>query len=190
MKTRVKPYILIFVSSFFVSYIIVAVVESGTFRNYTYVREVVVFRRLGEFGSDHLVLNLNVTSSAEIPIGDTLVRALPRDVRQKFDDLGLFHISDEYNDGWRNPYHIVHEKRGGKPWIGIYSTGIDGVSRSRGNDPDDFNSWGQEGFYYQKIVDARERANFFKQTMFIGCCVSIVSLFLYELRKRRKRDSV
>lgn len=43
-------------------------------------------------------------------------------------------------DPWQNPYRYIvsPDLPGG---YGIYSTGVDGVSLTVGNDPDDYNSW-------------------------------------------------
>jgi type II secretion system protein G len=47
-------------------------------------------------------------------------------------------------DPWGNPVHyIASQSLDGE--FGLYSTGADGVSHSGGNDPDDWNSWSEDG---------------------------------------------
>jgi general secretion pathway protein G len=44
-------------------------------------------------------------------------------------------------DPWQNEYHYVLDPTLSNGF-GIYSTGVDGVTVSAGNDPDDYNTWG------------------------------------------------
>ena len=44
-------------------------------------------------------------------------------------------------DPWGNEYHLLFSDEHPGDLIGIYSTGPDGVSASKGNDPDDLSSW-------------------------------------------------
>lgn len=46
-------------------------------------------------------------------------------------------------DPWGNPYRYVAGD-GYPSGFGFYSSGIDGISKSQGNDPDDINSWSEE----------------------------------------------
>jgi len=49
-------------------------------------------------------------------------------------------------DPWGNPVHYIRTPRLEKEFgFGLYSTGADGISRSQGNDPDDWNSWTEDG---------------------------------------------
>lgn len=77
--------------------------------------------------------------AARIPRGETEWRALPEEVRS---ELGLDTLGQL--DAWGSPRMLVAEDRGDGLWLGVYSRGMDRVSSSRGNDPDDINSWSGE----------------------------------------------
>lgn len=77
---------------------------------------------------------LGAMPSALIPAGESSLAILPENIR-----------GNHETDPWGNPLMLVSEERGGGLWLGVYSMGRDGVSSSKGNDPDDLNSWGQDG---------------------------------------------
>lgn len=92
------------------------------------------------------VLNfLDAEVKATIPRGEVELRELPEEVT---DQVFLAIDHERGIDGWGHPYMFVAEDRPDGLWIGIYSTGRDGISNSKGNDPDDQNSWGQDGIAY------------------------------------------
>jgi hypothetical protein len=61
-------------------------------------------------------------------------------------------------DAWGNSYHyIVSEEF--EHGFGLYSLGPDGFSGTQGNDPDDWNSWSDDGrgkktvgYYFEKLA--------------------------------------
>lgn len=52
-------------------------------------------------------------------------------------------IDEVPTDPWGNPYRYVAGD-GYPDGFGFYSSGIDEISRTQGNDPDDINSWSQD----------------------------------------------
>lgn len=82
---------------------------------------------------------------AKIPLGENELGLISEDLRR---ELFIMMTPDLAMDGWGNPFMFTAEYRDDELWMGIYSNGQDGVSASRGNDPDDQNSWGQDGFDY------------------------------------------
>lgn len=55
-------------------------------------------------------------------------------------------------DPWGNPFHYI-ASRSPDGEFGLYSTGADGVSHSHGDDPDDWNSWSENGRGRKAFVD-------------------------------------
>ena len=104
---------------------------------------------------DDWVDSLSPEVKDALPRGESRIVDLPEIPDDVFYDMGLFEF--RMNDGidhWGNPYMFVAEDRKDGLWVGIYSKGQDGVSHSRGNDPDDQNTWGQYGHkhYGRKIM--------------------------------------
>jgi len=90
---------------------------------------------------------------AAIPRGETELGGLPDEV---LDQLLPVIDRERVVDPWGHPYMFVAEDRETGLWIGAYSKGRDGVSRSNGNDPDDLNSWSQNGSdYYLREINRR-----------------------------------
>lgn len=121
---------------------------------------------------------LSEKSKATIPRGETELQKLPNEAL----DLRLIWLGDKI-DAWGNPFMFVAEDRSEGLWIGIYSKGMDGLSASKGNDPDDQNSWGQDGsdYYWPKIA----RASWL--TMLLeGCILALFYAPLCLLAFRRK----
>ena len=93
---------------------------------------------------------LNDEVKSTIPRGEVELRDLSKEVKNQM----FIYLDREYEtDRWGNPYMFVAEDRVEGLWIGLYTKGQDGISNSKGNDPDDQNSWGQDGvdYYLQKI---------------------------------------
>ncbi len=86
-----------------------------------------------------------------IPEGESEVVDLPDDVL----DYSFSFLSRRkgYEDLWGASYRVIREKREGEDWIGIFSLGHDGISKSGGNDPDDLNTWDQNSvdFYVDSL---------------------------------------
>jgi hypothetical protein len=59
-------------------------------------------------------------------------------------------------DSWGHSYRVVVEGEPDVTFVGVYSTGRDGRSDSRGNDPDDINSWGLDWREYYPAADKRQ----------------------------------
>jgi type II secretion system protein G len=57
------------------------------------------------------------------------------------------------SDPWGNPYFYVASPSSGEGF-GLYSMGRDGVSSSKGNDPDDWNTWSEEHQEEYRIRDS------------------------------------
>jgi hypothetical protein len=98
----------------------------------------------------------------------------------------------ELIDPWGNKYLFtaLPEYQHGKDSkiLHVYSCGLDGVSNSNGNDPDDINSWShdrQPSYYalqYQKDV---RRARFL-QLLILSVVVTLISLFaMSKIRSKR-----
>lgn len=102
--------------------------------------------------------------------------------------------SGEYDVGsdiWDNPFHARVKKTPSGPSIQFYSTGEDGISKSGGNDPDDINSWGQDGSEYYnpklaRIIQRRRAINTFQ----IFLIILGVSVACYECARRWLRYPV
>ena len=102
------------------------------------------------FFRDGILDFLDAGVKASIPRGEIELRELPEALAHQ---LLLGSVRERGTDGWGHPYMFVAEDRADRLWIGIYSVGQDGISNSKGNDPDDQNSWGQDGMdYYQRKI--------------------------------------
>lgn len=81
-------------------------------------------------------------------------------------------------DPWGNPYRCTENPaRKGKSLgaLGVFSTGRDGISRSKGNDPDDLNSWDEKpGAYYRSEIRSEERKRYAVQGLFVAPVVYAV----------------
>jgi hypothetical protein len=133
-------------------------------------------------GNIHHYLDSDVID--QIPPGESLVSELPENVR---DDMWFKSFAPaNYTDSWRNPYRVVSEQRDGLRWLGFFSTGADGVSESKGNDPDDINSWGQDGYdHYIKVISLHARNRYIEEVTWIFLWVAPVCGLIYELAARR-----
>jgi len=176
MKARLLIHTVLVFISFGLSYSFVSWCERGTPRSYTFFREGNYLKHATK-ALPHL---LDEEDYSRLPTGDTLVNLLPNDLQEI---LGNFLYRNEGNiDSWGNPYHIVVTEQEGKPWIGLYSTGADGVSSSNGNDLDDLNSWGKDGFdYYPGVIRASIQAASNRDVLIYGSVFAISLMCMYEL---------
>lgn len=154
--------------------LLVAVVLAGSFAITTsrghpcWIREHNKF----QFAADWLSDTHPAAFASGIPPGEYMMDDLTYVVRDRLIPYTPdFYRRDGYRDCWKNPYMIVLENEGVHPRVKIYSTGADGITASRGNDPDDFNSWGQFGWDYYSKRDSRQ------QLCSAGWLAGFVSLF-------------
>ena len=182
MNRRLIAYPILAIVAFAISYFLAVFDEFGLLISYKFVREGNNLRNAmpEEF---HSYVDSDVID--KIPDGESPVSDLPEDVR---DELWFTSFMREgYTDSWHNPYRIVSEQRNGTRWLGVYSTGRDGVSESKGNDPDDINSWGQDGFnYYPKVIARDRRIRNLKEASLIFLLVMPGCLLIYEGASRAR----
>ena len=125
-----------------------------------------------------------------IPLGVTEVRSLTQEAR----DLLAFPYKRKYwNNPWMSLPKFVAEMRDGELWMGVYLDGEDGKSDTKGNDPDDLNSWGQNGFdFYEELyaeetkeMDARRLEQKIEKAFgFTLYPVFTFFIFMWSFRKR------
>jgi len=161
MKARLLIHTVLVFISFGLSYSFVSWCERGTPRSYTFFREGNYLKHATK-ALPHL---LDEEDYSRLPTGDTLVNLLPNDLQEI---LGNFLYRNEGNiDSWGNPYHIVVTEQEGKPWIGLYSTGADGVSSSNGN--------------YPGVIRASIQAASNRDVLIYGSVFAISLMCMYEL---------
>ena len=93
------------------------------------------------------------------------------------------------NDPWGNPYQVFVDELDSIPptkHVGVFSFGEDGISNSRGNDPDDISSWrpmSEANFYQRKNLNLR---NWFLLRSFL---ISLPLMAAFLVARRFLKDS-
>ena len=130
----------------------------------------------------HRVVKMYVEVTGRLPppeVGlDALIRrptALPESVQWK--QL----LREVPKDPWGRPYRIVYGD-GLPDGFGIYTCGYDGVSHSVGNDPDDWNSWSENGCGIKPALRDHTPA-----IVGIACGAGLIGFFWGALISRRQR---
>lgn len=107
------------------------------------------------FRPEQFVAEMSPRLEESLPRGASELRSLPEDC---IDYLSVFSPGSDSLDAWGHPWMLVVEDRKDGLWAGLYSKGADGVSATKGNDPDDQNSWGNDGWdHYRGIIRHRRR---------------------------------
>lgn len=91
------------------------------------------------------------TTKKDLPNTEEAINALFKEPSSKFN---AFFGDGLRTDIWGNPYVCVVSESG---QYDFFSYGVDRTSQSRGNDPDDLNSWDLEYEYYVNLEETRGR---------------------------------
>ena len=181
MKLRLRSFGTLVLVAAAASYLLAMFSEMfGPMIHYKWVRESTNLR------GAHIDISLmDHDTRSQIPIGDSLLSSLPASVLTQLPPPSG---RPDHVDIWGNPYHIVHEQRDGAPFpfVGIYSCGQDGVSHTTGNDPDDLNTWGQDGTsHYRPIIRGEHARRRFWLTAMIFAAIAPLCYLVLRRSSRR-----
>ena len=112
-----------------------------------------------------------------IPEGESELGVLPNDVLEF--SSSRMKEKDGYKDSWGNPYRVASEERDGGRWVGVFSTGIDGESATRGNDDDDINSWNQDSLKFYNNWSNRRQEKLRREKMWKVLPIWIIGFLAY-----------
>ena len=104
----------------------------------------------------------------------------------KFSDFDQTQLASDFgdlSDPWGNQYQIIERDQISLPnsdaTFHAFSFGLDGISKSNGDDPDDINSWGYDRsrYYGAMIRDQELRSNLWR-TVWVTPILYLMLLFL------------
>ena len=130
-------------------------------------RRTIIFFKEVEFGLGYLEEDSYLWLLEQLPEGEVELSKLPKVILDQY----FPGREEERLDQWGRPYMFVTELQNDKFWMGIYSKGQDGVSVSKGNDPDDISTWSQSGFEFygsQEKLRNRQRAFEVRERFFVA----------------------
>lgn len=178
MPTRLKLYL-----GFFVVFLIATIILSYPWGG---CGATAWLREAGNVRHAERTAKLFAADLGRLPPDDQPLSELIHTAYEDFDSSASDH---DYQDMWGNPYRCVRITEGGSTRLGVYSSGEDGISRSLGNDPDDLNSWNENGrsHYEKKDRAAALRACGMMSLYLAGLSVLVSEFFLAIARANRRK---